>query len=67
MMEHAGHPVLKLKRIRFAGLELEGLEVGEYRYLTGREVEKLKKAGKISNIASLRTPSGAVRRQSFAG
>ena len=67
MLEHAGHPVLKLRRIRFAGLELEGLEVGEYRYLTGREVEKLKKAGKISNTAPLRTPSKVVRRKSLAG
>lgn len=67
MMEHAGHPVLKLKRIRFASLELEGLEIGEYRYLTGREIEKLKKAGKIPNIASSRSPSGAVRKQSIAG
>jgi pseudouridine synthase len=46
MMEHAGHPVLKLKRILFAGLELSGLETGEYRYLTEKEIRQIRKIGR---------------------
>jgi 23S rRNA pseudouridine2605 synthase len=67
MLEHAGHPVLKIKRIRFAGLELADLEGGEYRYLTGRELEKLKKSGRFTTRSSMQTPPAAVQRRSYAG
>lgn len=40
--ETIGHPVLKLKRVKFFFLTLEGLEQGEYRFLTKEEVKKLK-------------------------
>jgi len=43
MCEHIGHPVLRLKRIRFANLSIQGLKPGQYRYLTGEEVSRLKK------------------------
>lgn len=46
MMEHTGHLVLKLKRILYAGLELAGLETGEFRYLTEREIQRIKKASR---------------------
>ena len=42
MLESTGHPVLKLKRIRYAFLELAGLLPGQYRYLTPQEVKRLK-------------------------
>jgi 23S rRNA pseudouridine2605 synthase len=42
MLENAGHPVLKLKRIRYAFLELARLLPGQYRYLTPQEVNRLK-------------------------
>jgi len=42
MLENAGHPVLKLKRIRYAFLELARLLPGQYRYLTPQEVKRLK-------------------------
>lgn len=46
MCEHIGHPVLRLQRIRFANLGIEGLRPGQYRHLTGDELKKLKeKAG----------------------
>jgi pseudouridine synthase len=38
-----GHPVLQLKRVRFAGLTLHGLKSGGWRYLTDKEVQTLKK------------------------
>ena len=34
--------LLDLQRIKFGNLTLEGLKSGEYRTLTGKEVEKLR-------------------------
>lgn len=42
LMEQVGHPVLKLKRIAFGPLRLEGLPRGSFRELTGRELQALK-------------------------
>jgi 23S rRNA pseudouridine2605 synthase len=42
MCETVGHPVRGLRRVRYAGLDLEGLEPGEWRELTSREVAALK-------------------------
>ncbi len=42
MWEKVGHPVLKLKRISFAGLSLGRLAPGQYRSLRPEEVEKLR-------------------------
>ncbi len=44
MWEKAGFPVLKLKRVAFAGLSLGTLKPGEYRLLRPEEVEKLRRA-----------------------
>jgi 23S rRNA pseudouridine2605 synthase len=41
MFETIGHPVLKLRRIRIGFLTNQGLAVGQYRYLTAREVERI--------------------------
>jgi 23S rRNA pseudouridine2605 synthase len=43
MCEAVGHPVLKLRRIRFAGLALGGLKAGEWRYLGDPEVKGLRR------------------------
>lgn len=43
MWEKLGYPVLKLKRVGFAGLSLGKLQPGEYRALRPAEVQKLKK------------------------
>lgn len=46
MFDYVGHPVLRLKRIRFGNLSLEGLKPGEYRHLKQEEISRLKeKAG----------------------
>ena len=42
MCKIAGFSVIKLKRIGFAFLTIEGLDEGEYRYLSDEEVQKLK-------------------------
>ena len=41
MCSAIGHPVIALKRVGFAFLTLKGLQPGEYRYLTGEEINKL--------------------------
>ncbi len=44
MLEAVGHPVLKLKRIRFGPLTLGTLSAGKYRFLTDPEIHRLKAA-----------------------
>ena len=46
MCEWVGHPVLDLERKSVAFLNLEGLRPGEYRFLTSKEVQRLKKISK---------------------
>lgn len=43
MLQAVGHRVLKLRRIGFAGLTLQGVAMGTYRELTKEEVAALKK------------------------
>ena len=38
-----GHPVIKLKRIEFAGISVRGVKFGKWRYLTSEETNDLKK------------------------
>jgi pseudouridine synthase len=42
MFSAVGHPVLKLKRVGFGPIRLDDLSVGQFRYLTPEEIEKLK-------------------------
>jgi len=49
MWERMGYPVLKLRRVSFAGLSLGSLKPGEYRHLRPSEVEKLKRMTKLKN------------------
>jgi 23S rRNA pseudouridine2605 synthase len=44
MLAAVGHPVLRLHRVAYAGLTLEGLEPGEWRELETPEVEHLRHA-----------------------
>jgi pseudouridine synthase len=39
--EKVGHPVVKINRTRFGNLDLTGLPLGAYRFLTSREVRSL--------------------------
>lgn len=41
MFEAIGHKVIKLKRVRFGGLVLEGLPRGKFRHLTEQEIKEL--------------------------
>jgi 23S rRNA pseudouridine2605 synthase len=42
MLEAVGHPVTRLHRSEYAGLDLDGLEPGRWRELTSDEVERLR-------------------------
>jgi 23S rRNA pseudouridine2605 synthase len=44
MCEAVGHPVRRLHRSRYAGLDLKGLGPGDWRELTGAEVEALSRS-----------------------
>jgi len=57
MMEAVGHRVMKLVRVSFAGLEVEGLKPGEHRHLKGRELGKLKRLYVTPYRASRRAQS----------
>ena len=46
LLERVGYPVMRLKRIRFAGLGVEGLARGELRPLTEIEVKRLRGHGR---------------------
>ncbi len=46
MAEAVGHPVVKLKRVGIAFLNLEGIEPGSYRHLDADEVKALKRLAK---------------------
>lgn len=43
MCKTVGHPVIKLKRIKINGIDLGDISTGEYRYLTGPEIARIKK------------------------
>ncbi len=47
MFRALGFTVQKLERIRYANLDARGLKQGEWRYLTKKEVENLKKSAAI--------------------
>jgi len=42
LLAHVGHPVSKLRRESFATISVRGLEVGQYRELTGEEIQRLR-------------------------
>lgn len=43
MFDSLGHPVVKLKRISFGNINLDGLNLGQWKYLTDDEIEFLKR------------------------
>ena len=42
MCQAVGHPVAKLQRVEFAGIRLGAMKVGEWRFLSHAEIERLK-------------------------
>lgn len=50
LLERVGHPVMRLRRIRFAGLSLTGLKPGQWRILDAREAEQLGRRGHVGGF-----------------
>ncbi|MEX2585980.1 MAG: rRNA pseudouridine synthase, partial [Balneolaceae bacterium] len=50
MIAHFGAEVTKLKRVRYAGLNLKGVSVGRWRYLSGKEVNNLRRSVKLDPL-----------------
>ena len=48
MFQAVGHRVEKLTRTRFGSLDLKGLAEGEHRYLTKKEIAKLRKLASVT-------------------
>ena len=44
MIATMGHPVKKLRRVQLGPLKLKGLQPGQWRELTDRELSELRKA-----------------------
>ena len=51
LMLGLGHPVKKMRRTSFGPLKLKGLAVGEWRELTGREIDMLTRASRGGKAA----------------
>ncbi len=47
MLEEVGHPASSLRRVSFAGVELEGLQSGEHRELLPAEVKQLRRVSEL--------------------
>lgn len=52
MCEAVGLTVVRLKRVRYGFLGLEGLKTGEYRFLTPEEAARLRRPGRSGKAAS---------------
>jgi 23S rRNA pseudouridine2605 synthase len=50
LMERVGHPVMRLRRVAFAGLTTRGLKLGEWRPLTEIEMVQLQERGHVGNF-----------------
>lgn len=60
MLEAAGHPVRELRRVEFAGLTLDGLRPGDWRFLEPGEVRALRRRAGLEGpvMPASRAPSG---------
>jgi 16S rRNA U516 pseudouridylate synthase RsuA-like enzyme len=59
MLFNLRHSVLKIKRVRYAFLDLQGVPSGKYRFLDSLEVKRLKTFIRPSSALSSKTPKAA--------
>jgi pseudouridine synthase len=59
MLQAIGHPVVKLRRIRYDGIRLGKLAPGQWRHLTREEVERLQRARERGRRAPRATGPGS--------
>ncbi len=50
LLEKVGHPVMRLRRVNYAGLGLSNLKKGQWRRLSDAEVEELEKRGHVGGF-----------------
>lgn len=50
LLERVGHPVIRLRRVLFAGVASTGLQLGQWRQLTETEVEQLRSRGHVGKF-----------------
>ena len=56
LMLELGHPVKKIRRTSFGPIKLKGLAVGEWRDLTGKEIDLLRQASRGESQQGARKP-----------
>lgn len=64
LLERVGHPVMRLRRISFAGVTAVGLEPGRWRELSETEIEALEARGQVGAFAMPPDPRRRARRGS---
>jgi pseudouridine synthase len=58
MLRSVGHPVVRLRRIRYDGIRLGRLAPGEWRHLSDAEVTRLRRASRTGRRAASRPQGG---------
>ncbi|MBI1302197.1 MAG: pseudouridine synthase [Phycisphaera sp.] len=61
LMLELGHPVKKIRRTSFGPIKLKGLAVGEWRDLTGKEIDLLRQASRGESTQPARKPKAPRR------
>jgi 23S rRNA pseudouridine2605 synthase len=61
LMLELGHPVKKIRRTSFGPIKLKGLAVGEWRDLTGKEIDLLRQASRGESQQAARKPKAPRR------
>jgi len=61
LMLELGHPVKKIRRTSFGPIKLKGLAVGEWRDLTGKEIDLLRQASRGESTQAARKPKAPRR------
>ena len=62
LLERVGHPVMRLRRVRFAGLDRGDLGPGNWRILLDREVDDLRERGHVGSFELPPDPRGGGRK-----
>ncbi len=62
MMQRVGHPVKKLRRVKFGPIQLKGLAVGEWRELMSAELRTLRRAAGLLPARPGHAPAASEKR-----
>ena len=57
MLESVGHPVIRLRRLEFAGLGTKDIKPGSWRNLRKEELKKLKALGRVAKAKRFGGPN----------